>query len=209
VSGQRRREFVLADQHVRPALIAHLRERHPSDGTSDRIVSELGLCQGAARVDIAVVRPHAIFGYEIKSDRDSLNRLLRQIDWYGRVLDTMTLVAGASHLPEVERFLPSWWGLWIATGSPSSVCFSVLKPAQPNPTRSVDALVQLLWRDEAIGLLAAAGISSVRRHNRKRIWQTLVATLSEDALAAAVRSALCQRLEWPRRPSGELFANIS
>ena len=47
---------------------------------------------GAARVDIAVINGH-IRGVEIKAEADSLERLPRQVEAYGRVVDRATLIA--------------------------------------------------------------------------------------------------------------------
>jgi hypothetical protein len=55
------------------------------------LIDELGLCQGSARVDLAVVNGQ-FHGYEIKSERDSLRRLGAQADLYSRVFDRVTLI---------------------------------------------------------------------------------------------------------------------
>jgi len=50
------------------------------------IVNELGLADGASRVDIAVINGH-ICGGEIKAEADSLDRLPRQVEAYGRLVE--------------------------------------------------------------------------------------------------------------------------
>ena len=57
---------------------------HPWDSNT-RIVEELGLCQGVARVDLAVVNG-TIHGYEIKSERDTLTRLSGQAEIYNHII---------------------------------------------------------------------------------------------------------------------------
>ncbi len=55
---------------IRLALRAKLEKLHP--GESDTLLGqELGLCQGFARVDLAVVNG-TVHGYEIKSEQDTL-----------------------------------------------------------------------------------------------------------------------------------------
>ena len=61
------------------------------------IVEELGIRQGAARVDVAVVNG-SLHGYEIKSARDTLERLPKQSELYSSVFDTITLVTAENHL---------------------------------------------------------------------------------------------------------------
>ena len=81
------------DEAIREALITRLGRRL---GKRERttVMHELGLREGRARIDIAVVTDR-LHGYEIKSDRDDASRLGRQILIYGAVLDRVTLVAGS------------------------------------------------------------------------------------------------------------------
>ena len=58
-----------------------------------RIIEELGVKHGTARVDIAVVNG-IMHGYEIKSDKDTLQRLPRQISTFNPIFDQLTLVVG-------------------------------------------------------------------------------------------------------------------
>lgn len=81
---------MLRDLDIRRALRALLAEGHAGEPGA-RVVDELGIRQGSARVDLAVING-SINGFEIKSDADRLDRLGRQRDAYGTVLDTVTLV---------------------------------------------------------------------------------------------------------------------
>ena len=76
---------------------------------------EVGIRHGAGRIDILVAGSD-LHGYEIKSDRDSLRRLSRQIPLFSSVLERMTLVVGVSHEETVRRVIPPWWGLVVACG---------------------------------------------------------------------------------------------
>src|SRR4029077_13805561 len=60
--------------------------------------------------DVAVVNG-ALDGFELKSDRDRLDRLARQSEIYGAVFDRMTLVVGPRHERQAARMIPDWWGL--------------------------------------------------------------------------------------------------
>lgn len=208
VTAVRPPNFTLADEHVRAALIRYLAASSSGDARENRIVEELGLCQGAARVDIALIRADGIWGYEIKSDRDSLARLVHQTEWYSRVLDSIVVVAGETHGAQLERCLPRWWGIWIARGEPERVSFSVAREPERNPSRDIHALVQLLWRAEAVEALSSLGLRAARAADRKTIWRRLVSSQSEEQVAATVRKALCARTDWPRRASVQFLADV-
>jgi hypothetical protein len=57
------------DNVIREALKRHLNHLHAGDAKL-RIIEELGVEHGAARIDIAVING-VLHGYEIKSDRDT------------------------------------------------------------------------------------------------------------------------------------------
>ena len=80
---------MVKDTNIRPALLKWLSIRHAFEPGA-LIVEEFGLCQGAARVDVAVVNG-SLNGYEIKSESDTLNRLHRQQDIYNRIFDSLSM----------------------------------------------------------------------------------------------------------------------
>jgi hypothetical protein len=82
---------VLCDSDIRKLLLSHLSSQ--DEDNPSLVVEELGLNQGDARIDVAVVNGH-LHGYEIKSDRDSLRRFHRQ--------ERVNYRAGRKHLPVVQ-----------------------------------------------------------------------------------------------------------
>src|SRR6266581_699688 len=105
-----------ADSEIRPALRARLLATY-ADESDTIFLEELGVCRGTVRIDLAVVNG-TLHGYEIKSDRDSLDRLPGQIDLYGRVLDQATLVVGERHLTDAIQMVPAWWGVLRVVAAP-------------------------------------------------------------------------------------------
>src|SRR2546426_1117053 len=77
------------------------------------VMDELGLNHGSIRVDVAVINGH-LHGYEIKAERDSLERLPAQARMYERVLDFVSVVCAPKHLKRARRILPRFWGLFEA-----------------------------------------------------------------------------------------------
>ena len=94
---------------VREALHAKVLLAHRDDPHT-LVVDELGLCEGEARVDIAVVNGF-IHGFEIKSERDTLERLPHQVEVYSLVLDRVTLVVAENHAAHAMEVIPDWWGV--------------------------------------------------------------------------------------------------
>lgn len=191
----------MRDVDVRRALRREMNSLHP-DRTDTLIVEELGICQGIARVDLAVVNG-TFHGFEIKSERDTLSRLPYQADIYSQALEYVTIVAAPSHLAGVRDVVPAWWGVWSATqGKQGEVQLVVRRRARRNPSLQVEALVQFLWRDEALQILldynlAGGMISKSRQH----IWNRLSTNFTVDEIGELVRSRLKQRASGWRVPA--------
>jgi hypothetical protein len=183
------------DADVRRALRAKLREEHSEPGT--RIIEELGLGEGIVRIDVAVVNGQ-LLGYEIKSDRDTLDRLPDQAALYNAVFDEVVLVTGKRHRAAASRVVPRWWGVVVA--EVSSAGDVLLTPKRkPRPNRNVDpgVLVRLLWREEALQLLeqrdAARGFRSKPRAD---IYAKVLELLPPNDLRERVREILKLREGW-------------
>ncbi len=187
---------LMRDADVRSALRATVLARHLRD-PSTLVVDELGLDQGAVRVDIAVVNGR-LHGYEIKSDADTLDRLPTQAAAYSRVFDRVTLVAGLRHLDKAAALVPPWWGLRAAEANAGGgVRFRCVRPELANPDVDLAAVAALLWREEALALLVAEGRArGLASKPRRDLCAALVATLPAAQLRRSVRDALKTRTTW-------------
>ena len=178
-----------ADPEIRRSLFERLREAHEHERDT-AFIEELGLCRGQVRVDVAVVNG-SLHGYEIKSDRDTLRRLVAQVDVYSRVLDRATLVVGRRHADEAATALPSWWEILVVDTSRREVRLRTRRQGRRNPERVARSLVELLWLEDAQGLLAArGGLRGYRGRPRREVWDRVCELYSVNEIAAAVRDRL-------------------
>ena len=63
-----------------------------------KVIDEFGVMHGGARIDVAVVSDSFLYGYEIKSDYDTLCRLPNQVREYSPVFDEVSLIVGKNIL---------------------------------------------------------------------------------------------------------------
>jgi len=147
-------------------------------GTEFVVTEELGLDHGMNRIDVAVVGATDFYGFEIKSDVDSLKRLPSQAQAYSLVLDYSSLVVTARHCDEASTMIPQWWGLYLAEPDPFSgrVRIRCLRIPQRNPDIDLPSLLKTLWKDDCLELLALKGEpkgwkSSAKWHLRKRLGE--------------------------------------
>jgi len=160
------------------------------------VLDEFGLCQGTARVDVAVINGQ-LNGYEIKSDRDTLERLPGQVEIYNRVLDTIVLVTGARHVNHVTKVIADWWGIIVAKGTHTEVAFEIVREPELNTQCNAYAVAQLLWRDEALVILEEHKLHrGLKSRPRQVLWQVLAEELPLVRLKEAVRTALKARQNW-------------
>jgi hypothetical protein len=194
----------IGDVEIRSALLRTLARDLKGQAM---ILEELGLCQGGVRVDVAVVG-ELLDGYEIKSERDSLDRLEAQARTYNRVMDRVTLVTCARHLAQAEDRIPKWWGLCLASRVPSGILLQMIRSADQNPHLDPAAFVQLLWRADALRILAMhGGDRGFRSSPRTTIWDELVRRLAPSVLRKIVLDFLFSRLR-SAQATGELPAEI-
>jgi hypothetical protein len=190
----------MRDRDIRAALREHLEDTFRGDADT-LIIDELGLCQGSVRVDLAVVNG-ALHGYEIKSERDTLRRLPGQREVYDLVLDTVTVVVGQHHASSIRALVPDWWGVVLAASmSDGGVALETVRENRTNQNVDPHALVQLLWRDEALALLSRHGFQKgMKSKPRQALWDRLVEILPPGELSREVRQQLKARVGWKAGP---------
>jgi hypothetical protein len=176
-------------------LTRRLRQEH--DPGSTLVRNELGLCLGEARVDVAVING-SLVGYEIKTANDRLDRLAGQVKLYSKVLDQVVLVVATRHLSRALSLVPDWWGIWQIDQLDGDVSFAPLRSPSYNSATSPLSVAQLLWRDEALVLLAERSLDrGLRTATRWRLWEALVEHLEADDLGLEVCRRLRARRDWP------------
>jgi hypothetical protein len=142
------------------------------------------------RVDLAAVNG-SLHGFEIKSDRDSLRRLARQVDLYSQVLDRATLVVGERLAPFATSLVPAWWGVVRVSSEPRGLQFTNVRRSKLNPRWNARVLAELLWSAQALALLEERGAARGMRGKPRRIlWDRVCECVHVDDIAAAVRGRL-------------------
>jgi len=186
----------MRDIDVRQAVWRQLAAAHAGDANT-RLVQEMGVWSGAVRIDIAVINGE-LSGYELKSDRDTLQRLPYQVEIYGKVFDKLSLVVGAKHAEKAARQIPTWWGLIVATADDGAIGLQAIRAPQKNPAQDAYVVAEMLNREEALAVLERFGLAKGWRTKRIRaLHQRLAAELNFADLALEVRNVLKGRpIEW-------------
>lgn len=182
------------DSVIRGALVKRLVRDYPNY----RVLPELGIWHGAARIDVAVVNG-VLRGFEIKSDRDTLTRLPEQIEAYNTIFDQVTLIVGSKHFVEAFKMVPEWWGVETARiGENGSIFFNKIRKPKDNPEQHGVSIARLLWRNEALDKLEKLGkAEGVRSKPREVVYERLAKSMKLRPLKKHVWGVLqSPRQDW-------------
>jgi len=192
----------MKDEQIRSAIHRKILRHHHAN-VDTLVIDELGLKHGRKRADIAVINGH-LNGYEIKGDEDSLSRLSGQVEAYSAVFDRAIVVVANRHLRTVQAILPPWWGVVVCKEGPrKGVLFETIRRATINMGVDSFSVAQLLWRKEAVEILASRGLPPrVLRSKRSVLYAHLVDLIGSKELCRLVRERLKTRSSWrhPPRP---------
>jgi hypothetical protein len=144
---------------------------------------------GTTRADVVHLTEHFMHGYEIKGQRDTLQRVPNQLRCYAEVYDFVTFVVTEKHLAPL---LPDWVGVLVAT--PEG-----LRPhreARYNATVQPAPLAALLLVEEVKQFLLACGLTGISLLRGRDISRLLRTTnhVPLSRLAQHVRERLMARL---------------
>lgn len=181
---------LLKDEEMRPLLF----EYFETSNTPVRFLEEF--CLGRkTRADALFVTPTELLGFEFKSDRDNLDRLLHQVKDYERFCDRNYLVVGKKLQKKALELLPEHWGIYlIYVDDQEQLQMEHLRPAQfhKKPMRLHNQL-RLLWRSELIPIVKKYSLGGVTKKNKLELVRTLEHHLTKEQLKAELTEALLQR----------------
>jgi hypothetical protein len=138
--------MVLSDKSIRSELINFLNNRAPAPNA---IIEELRVHDGNAIADVVAVYKNA-HCFEIKGENDTLNRILRQAEYYNTTFTKITLVTTENHLSTAEKLIPNYWGVLLAKSCGDKISFSYVRKAKHNTSISKALALSMLWKSELI-----------------------------------------------------------
>jgi hypothetical protein len=194
-----------AELELRQAAVAFFHQEAPTA----RVIHELNV--GGCRADLAVVEPSRLILAELKSSRDTLTRLARQVLHFTRAAHETIVIAdarwwktmpdgrGGEYINPVKALSEgagyhahrSLWHYPAVTTQYRQYEWRMpkLTIAQPHATR----LLEVLWKQELLDAAAAAGIPTKTRWPCKDIIDAMIWGMTGEAIARAACTALRRR----------------
>jgi hypothetical protein len=193
------------DYHIRELLFKEF--GHIEEFTSDpsnKVISELDVCFGISRIDIAVINGK-LHGFEIKSERDTLERLPSQMKVYNRVFDTITIVAAENHIKKIIKNVPEYWGIYCVAKDRGKLALEIERTGDINHETDSFCLAQFLWKPELLELLGTKGTKSKTRF---ALCKIVADTVNEQVVKEYVREKLKSRKDWRAVPVQQLCDDL-
>ena len=184
---------MLKDIDIRGALIEELNRINAQHNY--RIIEEMAVCDGEARVDIAVANGK-LCGYEIKSDADTLERLALQQKCYDKTFDTVSIIVGEKFKDRIEEYVPQHWGIYIASEYKNGCRIKRKRQAKINKNIQASSLLELLWKEELMYLLKGAGIKGISGKNRRVLRKIAIDNISIKDIRDFTRETIKSREKW-------------
>lgn len=186
-----------AEQEIRDEVVLHLRKTFPAG----RIIHELTVDNGETRADVACVTNDTLILCEIKSEKDTLKRLLKQVNSFSPVAHYMAVVAHSKWFTnndrndnDIRKVLKNTtvpYRLWEYPRQKTipfvyQVDWELYGKSHPWSA----SMLYLLWADE---LRNACLISNIKV-NKNATRGTCVTRLIETLPAPAIEKLVCRAL---------------
>jgi len=176
----------MTETEIRNALINRLSSS--SSGAKAAFISEMFVDKFSRRADL-VMANGKLSVFEIKSERDTLERLEGQISSYQNFFEEVTVVCATRHQLNVETLVPENIGVWLVD---SDGHLSVVRKAKAEQLPSIENWLSFLPVDELKNLLRDKGIRTTG--NRSNLVES-ASLLTMKSVRAYVLSFLKRRDE--------------
>lgn len=154
----------MTEAEIRNTLIARLSAS--ASGTDAAFISEMFVDGFSRRADL-VMANGKLAVFEIKSERDTLDRLEGQLQSYEKFFEQVTVVCAEKHRTNVEKLAPEKIGIWSVKKNGQ---LSVIRSAKSCQLPSIHHWLSFLPVDELKCLLKQQGLPTTG--NRDKLLQT-------------------------------------
>jgi len=187
---------ILLDKDIRKIFTAHHLKRYPKSN----LLSEVRINNGLAIADFVSIGVTSIHGYEIKSDKDKIVRILKQSKSYDVVFNKISLITTYTHYEKALDTIPPYWGIIIVGNNPKNKVHYYRK-AVNSPFFSKEKALSTLWRDELLNILFKKNIDekSKNRASRSKLIDTLCNNLSATETCRFMNYFLLYRQQNPQK----------
>lgn len=178
-------EYKLNDKDIRRVIY----DSFSGSKGETRILEEFPM--GDSRADMLLVTKMRLIGLEIKSDRDSFERLARQIKDYEKFFDTNYLVVGTYHVEEAMHTVPAHWGIYeVYETAEGGFVMECVRSASMAVKDNTEEKLYLLWRNELMRIVRDYRLAkgSLQRKDK------MISKITQGLTVPVIQSEICAAL---------------
>lgn len=180
----------LNDLDIRPRLIEFLNSKAVKPR---RILEELHVHRGNAIADVVTVHSEA-HCYEIKGDKDKIERLAIQGEYFNKVFRKISLVTTERKLQEAIKKSPSFWGVIVAYSFQGEVKFKYVRKTTTNPYFDKKLALATLWKSELTNLNDELKLTIPNKMNKKDFATELADKMNTIQINRSIANLLANRV---------------
>ncbi|WAT26314.1 sce7726 family protein [Pseudomonas sp. GXZC] len=154
---------MLSEKDIKILLVDWLFERKMVDDAV--IINEMVVANWSRRADIAVANGR-LYGFEIKSQFDSLKRLPGQLESFQQYFDKVLVVAAPKFISAIQRDYPEHIGILEVSAASGRPRLRQVRAGRINEVKDVAKLTSLITKIELERFLRAGGVGGIANLSR-------------------------------------------
>ena len=157
------------------------------------IIDEFSSSYSSARIDISVLNG-SLHGYEIKSERDTLERLPKQVEYYTKIFEYITVVTTEKYIKKVIEIIPEFFGIFLIENKKGILKLKKIRNSKKNKNIDYFELAKLLWKEELKEILKENKIKKVSSLTRIELTKKLVENIPCNIIKKNVLNKIKNRI---------------
>lgn len=157
------------------------------------IIDEFSSSYSSARIDISVLNG-SLHGYEIKSERDTLERLPKQVEYYTKIFEYITIVTTEKYIKKVIEIIPEFFGIFLIENKKGILKLKKIRNSKKNKNIDYFELAKLLWKEELKEILKENKIKKVSSLTRIELTKKLVENIPCNIIKKNVLNKIKNRI---------------
>ena len=182
------------DSNIRKVLYSEfLKEKKFTKNPEDTIViDEFSSSYSSARIDISVLNG-SLHGYEIKSERDTLERLPKQIEYYTKIFEYITVVTTDKYTEKIIEIVPDFFGIFLIEKKKNKLKLKKIRNSKKNKNIDYFELTKLLWKEELKEILKENDIKKVSSLTRLELTKKVFENIPQNIIKKCVLTKIKNR----------------
>ncbi len=186
----------LLEPQIKSLLLNHLIKKKIIS-SSDTIFNEFTVDGASRRVDLAITKGKELWGFEIKSEADSLVRLKGQVDIYSKYFDKVFVVVASKHSNSASLIISESVALWEIKDNR----IIVKQKGRKKLIKNTDSFIDMMSVSDLNKAVNKSGLKALSKRRKDLI--TCLSKVSCGFLRDAAFKAITQRYEL----SSKIFFN--